>query len=153
MSIRVEPLTSLPNEAWLTLRTELWPHCSEAEHLEEMSAFIGEPDRYVQFIAYDDRKAVGLVEAAVRHDYVNGAETSPIVFLEGIYVMPQARRRGIARQLVAQVAHWARAGGLRELASDARLENTLSHAMHEALGFEETERLVFFRMLLDNPAP
>lgn len=34
---------------------------------------------------------------------------------------------------------------LAELASDALLENTASHAMHRALGFEEAERVVCFR--------
>lgn len=42
-------------------------------------------------------------------------------------------------------ARWARACGCRELASDALLENQASHAAHRALGFVETERVVFFR--------
>jgi aminoglycoside 6'-N-acetyltransferase I len=37
---------------------------------------------------------------------------------------------------------------LRELASDALLDNNGSHAMHEALGFTETERVVYFRKAL-----
>ncbi len=91
---------------------------------------------------------VGLAEAAVRHDYVNGAQTSPVVFLEGIYVVPSARRQGIAAQLIAAVSAWAAAAGYRELASDAQLENIASHALHAALGFEATERVVFFRKAL-----
>jgi aminoglycoside 6'-N-acetyltransferase I len=35
------------------------------------------------------------------------------------------------------------------LASDALLDNGASHAMHRALGFEETERVVFFRKPLE----
>jgi len=50
----------------------------------------------------------------------------------------------VARALLGVVTDWARAHGCIELASDALLENTASHAMHAALGFEETERVVFF---------
>lgn len=81
-------------------------------------------------------------------DYVNGAESSPVAFLEGIYVAPDARRRGVARNLVVEAERWATSKGCKELASDARLENTASHAMHAALGFVETERVVFFKKAL-----
>jgi aminoglycoside 6'-N-acetyltransferase I len=43
------------------------------------------------------------------------------------------------------VEAWARERGFRELASDALLENTVSHAAHAALGFEEVERAVKYR--------
>jgi aminoglycoside 6'-N-acetyltransferase I len=68
-----------------------------------------------------------------------------VPFLEGLYVAPQARRKGVATALVDAVSAWAKAAGYRELASDARLENEASHAMHRALGFAETQRVVYFR--------
>lgn len=34
------------------------------------------------------------------------------------------------------------------MASDALLDNAGSHAFHEAVGFEETERVVYFRKSL-----
>jgi aminoglycoside 6'-N-acetyltransferase I len=114
-----------------------------------MSSFLSSPLRYTQFVAYSSSgEALGFVEASLRSDYVNGTESSPVAFLEGIYVVPQARREGVASALVAAVTAWAREGGCRELASDALLENQASHAVHRALGFEETERVVFFRRVL-----
>jgi aminoglycoside 6'-N-acetyltransferase I len=112
-----------------------------------MAAQIADPGCFAAFVAHDGRP-VGFAEAAVRTDYVNGAQSSPAPFLEGLYVLPEARRKGAARELVAAVAAWARAMGYRELASDARLENEASHAMHRALGFDEMERVVFFRKTL-----
>jgi aminoglycoside 6'-N-acetyltransferase I len=50
--------------------------------------------------------------------------------------------------LCERVADWARALGVTELASDALIDNHDSHAMHRALGFAETERIVFFRRAL-----
>jgi aminoglycoside 6'-N-acetyltransferase I len=87
----------------------------------------------------------GFAEAAIRTDYVNGAQSSPVGFLEGLYVVPHGRRNGVARLLVAAVTRWAAECGCSELASDAALANTASQALHRALGFEETERVVYFR--------
>ncbi|MNH44722.1 Aminoglycoside N(6')-acetyltransferase type 1 [compost metagenome] len=67
-----------------------------------------------------------------------------MAFLEGLYVRPASRSQGIARQLVAEIQQWAEEMGCTELASDALLNNQGSHAMHEALGFRETERVVYF---------
>ncbi|MDQ8020657.1 MAG: GNAT family N-acetyltransferase [Moraxellaceae bacterium] len=130
---------------WLVLRQALWPAEAD-EHLGEMSSFLDEPERFAQFLALDvDGKVLGLVEAALRHDYVNGTDSSPVAFLEGLYVAPDARRQGVAVGLVAAVEDWARERGCHELASDAALGNVTSHATHCALGFEETERVVYFR--------
>lgn len=142
----IRPCTSTEETGWLALRQALWPHCSRDEHLAEMQALCASPERCVQFIAYTESGvAAGFVEAALRTDYVNGTCSLPVAFLEGIYVAPEARRKGVARSLVAMVERWARSMGCREFASDAALDNELSHSVHRALGFEETERVVFFR--------
>ncbi len=114
-----------------------------------MSAHLASPDRFAQFLQYDpSHKALGFVEASLRSDYVNGTSTSPVAFLEGIYVIPEARRRGVARSLVTEVEGWAADRGCTEFASDVLLENVLSRSMHIALGFEETERVIFFKKVL-----
>jgi len=84
----------------------------------------------------------------LRHDYVNGTDSSPVVFLEGIYVVPQQRRHGVAARLIEHVAQWGRERGCVEMASDTDVDNLPSQETHKALGFEETERVVFFRRQL-----
>lgn len=146
--LRVDALHA-PCAEWHTLRSALWPDTPAAEHEAEMAAFVAEPQRYAQWLARDpDDRAVGLAEAALRSDYVLGCDTSPVAFLEGLYVAPDRRRQGVARALVDEVARWGAARGCRELASDALLANTVSHAVHRALGFAETERVVAFVRLL-----
>ena len=114
-----------------------------------MRSYVASPQRYANFIAYSpSREAIGLAEVSVRSDYVNGTQSSPVAFLEGLYVVPQSRRKGVARALVAVAGEWGRRAGCSELASDAVLENSLSHVVHRALGFEETERVVYFRRKL-----
>lgn len=141
----VTAISSARIDDWLMLRRQLWPNHSDQEHLAEMSSFLSQPGQFAQFMSFDaGGDPSGFAEASVRHDYVNGAETSPVAFLEGIYVEPAFRHQGVAGSLVEAVCAWARAQGLSELASDADLTNDLSHAMHLALGFRETERVVFF---------
>jgi aminoglycoside 6'-N-acetyltransferase I len=113
-----------------------------------MAVQIADPARFAAFVAACDNRVVGFAEAALRTDYVNGAQASPVPFLEGLYVVADARRQGVAAELVAAVEDWARGLGYRELASDALLENETSHAVHRTLGFDEMERVVFFRKSL-----
>lgn len=144
--VMIKRCTSVGQAGWLKLRQALWPDCTRQEHLSEMSSFCANPERYAQFVAYaKPNAAVGFIEAAVRTDYVNGTRSSPVAFLEGLYVVPAARHQGVARALVAAVERWALDLGCREFASDASIENQLSHTVHRALGFQETERVVFFR--------
>jgi aminoglycoside 6'-N-acetyltransferase I len=71
-----------------------------------------------------------------------------VAFLEGIYVEPAFRRTGVARQLVQAVEDWAKLAGCSELASDTDIANVASQQLHNALGFSETQRVVYFRKLL-----
>ncbi len=141
--------TSTGQDGWLGLRQALWPEGVPAEHIAEMQFFLDHPGRFFQLVAYEgDNQPAGFVEAALRGDYVNGTDSSPVAFLEGLYVAPAYRRMGIGTLLIAAVISWAKACDCTELASDALLDNEGSQAMHRALGFTETERVVFFRKLI-----
>lgn len=145
----IKPCSEASQPEWLLLRVALWPDCPEEKHKQDMASFLKQPNRYSQFIAYDDdKKPIGFVEISLRQDYVVGTRTSPVAFVEGIYVVPQMRGQGIASLLMKEAEKWAKEKGCTELASDALLDNTASHDMHKALGFEETKRVVYFRKVL-----
>lgn len=135
-------------DGWALLRHALWDELSVAEHRAEAEEQLAEPERFLNLVALDGDAVAGIAEASIRHEYVNGCEDSPVLFLEGICVAPDARRRGIARKLVAAVADWGRAQGIREFASDTWHDDLESHAFHLAAGFAETERVVYFRQEL-----
>lgn len=131
---------------WSLLRHRLWPDTSSAEHMTELQDV---SETGAGLIVHDPAGvAIGFAEVSLRRDYVNGCDTSPVAFLEGIYVEEAFRGQGIAASLVAEVTRWAVGQGVSELASDADIANVDSHRMHAALGFEETERVVYFRRLL-----
>ncbi len=134
--------------AWVDLRAQLWPDTSRNVHHDEAQAILATtPTQSVAFLDFDSG-ARGFVEASLRHDHVNGCDTSPVAFVEGIYVRLDLQGSGIGRALLEAVKSWAQERGCSELASDAHLENVASHAFHTALGFDETERVVFFRKQL-----
>lgn len=133
---------------WAPLRQALWPDEDAAQLVAEIEEMLASGT--VFFLAVDDQgAAIAFAEAALRHDYVNGTESSPVGFLEGWYVAPQWRGKGVGRALVAAVEDWVRDQGCVEFASDALLDNTASLTAHVACGFEETERVVYFRKRLD----
>lgn len=136
-------------DEWVKLRQALWPHASEQELRLEAAAILDRPDDRIALIARGENAAViAFAEAALRRDYVNGCATSPVGFLEGLYVDPAFRRRGIARKLCNAVEDWAASQGCSEFASDVDLRNEESQKAHEALGFEETERVIYYRKQL-----
>jgi aminoglycoside 6'-N-acetyltransferase I len=146
--MRIERAGTVHREAWLAMRRALWPDASEEDLGSDIPDMFADPELPAFLAIAEDGHAIGFAEASLRHDYVNGCDSSPVVFLEGIYVDPRHRRRGVARALVAAVADWGRALGCSEFASDALLDNTASHAFHRRVGFAETERVVYFRQPL-----
>ena len=139
---------SADDVGWLERRRSLWPDVADAAHRTEMAAIVAQPERYAAFLVDVDGRTVAFAEASLRHEYVNGTSSSPVVFLEGLSVAPDAWRRGHARRLVEAVAAWGRELGCKELASDAHVDNAAGILAHRAVGFEETERVVYFRKAL-----
>lgn len=132
-------------EAWIRLRTALWPESPE-DHPEEIAAyFASPPPRSVCLVATGrDGAVVGFAEVGLR-DYAEDCSTSPVGYLEGIYVEPEARTSGVGRALVRAGEEWARSMGCTEMASDRAVDNESSGRFHEAIGFSETVRLVAYR--------
>lgn len=135
---------------WAAMRQALWPAGGDTgTHADDIARLLTDPGNTVNLIARDETgDAIGFAEASLRHDYVNGTESSPVAFLEGIHVVPACRRTGVAGQMVQAVEHWARQLGCSELASDTDIANIASQKLHDALGFTETQRVVYFRKRL-----
>jgi len=146
--MRVARATSEQTTRWTMMRHALWPDQTSEDLAHDIPAILADPELPAWLAFTADGEAIGFAEASLRHDYVNGCESSPVVFLEGIYVEPEHRRLGVASALVTAVAAWGREQGCSEFASDALLDNAASHAFHARIGFAETERVVYFRRLL-----
>ena len=120
----------------------LWPEHDIEEMALEFRELIQMDDAAV-FLALEG-EAVGFAQCQLRRDYVEGTQSSPVGYLEGIFVARPCRNRGYARALLAACQDWARARGCTEFASDCELTNSESLAFHLRMGFLEANRIICF---------
>ena len=71
---------------------------------------------------------------------------NPVGYIEGIYVEPEYRNKGIARELIEFSRQWSKEKGCAEMGSDCYLSNEVSRKFHNAVGFEEAGVIVHFVM-------
>ncbi|MFS0726608.1 aminoglycoside 6'-N-acetyltransferase [Paenibacillus sp. 1P07SE] len=121
----------------------LWPDSEKEELRTEFAAMLHSDNNQV-LVAVAGEARIGFIHLSLRKDYVEGAVSSPVGFVEGIYVAEGHRGQGVSRALVKAGSEWARAAGCRELASDTELHNTGSQAFHERVGFREAGRIVAY---------
>jgi len=145
----IRAATRAESAVWLRMRCALWPEGSAKEHAAEIAAYFAGEARLplAVLLAFEGDAAVGFAELSIR-SVVDGCETDRVAYLEGWYVDPAARRRGVGRSLVAAAEDWGRAQGCTEFGSDTQIDNTVSAAAHVALGFAEVERLRCFKKTL-----
>jgi aminoglycoside 6'-N-acetyltransferase I len=132
---------------WARLREALWPGSPSAHDSETRKYFEERPNAPIIFVAAAGGELVGFLELDYRK-YAPGCSSSPVPFIEGWYVEPALRGRGIGRALVEAAEAHARAAGYHEIASDAEHGNSDGIAAHLALEYEEVERVVCFRRSL-----
>lgn len=102
----------------------LWPDHTLEEFAQEMNRFILQ-DNSIIFLAYHNNEAIGFAQCQLRYDYVEGTSSSPVGYLEGLFVKEELRKQ--------------------EFASDCEIENETSLAMHLKLGFDEANRIICFK--------
>lgn len=125
------------------LACQLWPDNTVEEMRLEFSEIITKTDAAF-FLAYAEETAIGFAQCQLRHDYVEGTDSSPVGYLEGIYVAEDYRKQGIARELLTACENWAKTKGCTEFASDCGLNNVQSLQFHLNVGFEEANRIICF---------
>ena len=139
--IRKAEIKDLPILAELTC--QLWSDHTVEEMQAECAEIIAKSDAAF-FLAYVKETAVGFAQCQLRHDYVEGTDSSPVGYLEGIYVAEEYRKHGIARELLSACESWAKSKGCTEFASDCELSNVQSLQFHLNVGFEEANRIICF---------
>lgn len=145
--MNIRPYRDADWSEWLRLSLGLFPEYSAEELVGGMREFRARADASVFVIERSATELAGFVEVGAR-PYADGCDTSPVGYVEAWYVDPDVRRRGYGRALLSAAEEWARAQGYREMASDARLDNIVSHTAHRRAGYEEVDRVVQFRKLL-----
>ncbi len=125
----------------------LWSKHTEHE-LTEMALEYIQSEQSAVFAEEMKGSLVGVALCSIRTDYVEGCDTSPVGYLEGVFVTDGFRHQGIAKKLVSECEGWARGKGCTEFASDCELTNTASQSFHESIGFQEENRIVCYKKML-----
>ncbi|MBQ9006240.1 MAG: GNAT family N-acetyltransferase [Atopobiaceae bacterium] len=115
------------------------------ENLTEEFRQLVMDDNAVCFIKYVDKEPVAFAQCQLRHDYVERTKSSPVGYLEGIFVSEGYRKKGYAAELLSKCERWARDKGCTGFASDCELGNADSFRFHMSLGFEEANDVTRLR--------
>jgi len=137
-------VTKENENAWAELCVELWQDLTVDSVLKMSYEGLFKNE----FLYFENGEAVAFLSLSLRSDYVEGTNSCPVGYIEGLYVKPEFRRRGIAEQLIDHAKEWSGEYGCTELASDCNLENSASRAFHNDVGFTEVNKIVCYTMQL-----
>lgn len=126
------------------LALELWPDNDEMELKREMEKII-EGKISAIFLYNIDNEYVGFSQVGLRMDYVEGTSSSPVGYLEGIYVRENYRKNKIGTELLKAGEQWAKEKNMMEFASDCEMDNIDSYNFHMKLGFIEANKIICFK--------
>lgn len=126
------------------LAIQMWSNHTVSELDADFTEIVNNNDA-VCFIKYVDDIPVGFAQCQLRYDYVEGTHSSPVGYLEGIFVVQEYQHKGYAKELLCECESWAKEKGCSEFASDCELENKNSYSFHIAMGFEEANRVICFK--------
>lgn len=87
---------------------------------------------HVALVAEDEDEAVGTVYANLAGEHFG--------FVFGLYTVPEARRHGVARALMREIATVLRDEGRQYLLLNVDTPNEGARAFYERLGFEDAGR-------------
>ena len=117
--VTIRPVSPADAAAWESLRRELWPAGAE-DHSREISMFFAGHLQDVSAALMAESRSgviVGFVELSIRDD-VSGTGGARTGYVEGLYVSPLARCRGVARKLLQASQSWAHQQRCAAFASD-----------------------------------
>ena len=134
-------------EAIANLAVLMWTENTVQDLVDEFADLVSKEDAQL-FLKYYQDIPVGFAQCQLRYDYVEGTDTSPVGYLEGIFIKEEYRHKGYARELLSECEKWAKEKGCKEFASDCEIDNDSSCGFHMAMGFEEANRIICFTKTL-----
>ena len=140
----VKEATQADTLALAELAVKMWPNNTISELQSEFLDLVCS-DNAVCFIKYVSNKAVGFAQCQLRNDYVEGTDTFPVGYLEGIFIEKEYRHNGYAKELLSKCEKWAKEKRCTEFASDCEIGNDISLQFHLSMGFEEANRIICFK--------
>lgn len=117
---------------------------SDVEKLENEFYRLLKDENSIIYVKILDDKIIGFAQCGLRFDYVEGTDSSPVGYLEGIYIDDSYRNKNFAKDLVGHCENWAKSKSCIEFASDCEYDNLNSYKFHLSIGFEEANKIICF---------
>lgn len=128
---------------WRRMRQDLYPNLDPEMHDEEMEWLFEAKDSAAYIACSDAGEPIGLLEVSLRN-VVDGCIGGPVGYVEGIYLEPSFRRKGLGAKLMQFATDWCRKRGCNDMATDAEIENVEAQEFYRQTGFTEVSRTVGF---------
>ncbi len=125
------------------LAVKLWPNHTPDDLKSEFLDLL-ESDDAAFYMITEESRPIGFAQCQLRSDYVEGTQSSPVGYLEGIFIQEEYRHHGYAKRLLQECEQWALDKGCKEFASDCELSNDVSLNFHLNAGFIEANRIICF---------
>ena len=130
-------------EALANLAVLMWTDSSISELITEFSEDIYKSESCL-LLKFENDTLIGFAQCKLRNDYVEGTKSTPVGYLEGIFIKEGYRNNGYAKELLNECEAWAKNNGCKEFASDCEIDNITSFQFHKAMGFTEANRIICF---------
>jgi len=127
----------------IELARKIWLD-STVKELNKLFTEVIRSNKEAIFVVLEVDEIIGFAYFSIRHNYVEGTNSTPVGYLEGIYIMPRFRKLGFGRMLIDKGIDWAREKGCQQMGSDCELDNNNSIVFHKKSGFKEVNRIVCF---------
>lgn len=133
MSITLRPISVQDLPALTQLAEELTGHPVAVEQQAKNFAWISQRPDYLVLGAYEDNELLGTATGILCPDLVN--DCRPFVVMENLIVAPQARGRGLGKQLIHGIEAFAKENNCAYLFFVSRAERKEAHRFYEAMGY------------------
>lgn len=140
ISIREAKIDDLEFLAQLFL--ELWNNHQLDDLKEEVETIL--ESKSSKIFVLEKETIIGFCYLELRYDYVEGTSSSPVGYLEGIYLKEHYRNLGYAQELLKASEIWLKKQGCSEFASDCEIDNIISYQFHLKNNFLESNRIICF---------
>ena len=144
---KIRKVETRDHHVWMAFRKAVYEDDDENAHRAEMQSYFNDDARACFVLVNEEDEMVGLLEMSLRN-IVDGCVSSPVGYIEGIYVSAAERGQGLGRMLTEKARAWALNKGCTELGTDALITNKPAQQFHQRMGFEEVDRVVVYKMSL-----
>ncbi len=145
--MKLTPISKEEFSLWSEFRSAIYPLLNSDFNAKEMDQIYHSHWWHCWFVEREDRERIGFVELSLRN-IVDGCLSSPVPYLEGLYLTAPERGKGRGAEVIAMIKIWCQRHGFSELATDAELNNIRAQEFYEKLGFEPVDRVVEYRLEL-----